>query len=369
MRSLEPGPPELVLAAAEAALEKETDPLKTAWLRLLAGHINLRMRRYSEIGETAGKIGGDESLPGQLRAHGLFLKAQKLFADALIEETKAVSEEAITLYDGDDDNIAALHMNILGACCRQLNQFRKALDYYEMGLERELKFNPESPTRGLYSYNAALVHIEIGNLAEAREALEKALEIEKERDDPVMAAHTTSSIAGLLSLQGKYEEGLQYAEKAFAGLQDVKNYHIRTVNLLVLSDIHLALGNLDEAQEFAEQCLAFAEKSGEKILMLEAKLLLAVVLAEVKSPAAEEKLSEALEFYDEAISGKPQLNLEKALIAYGKILSEKNHPGAYGCLIRAEKYLEKRTVSPQVDAMLTDLQAYMRDLPSSPEND
>jgi tetratricopeptide (TPR) repeat protein len=361
MNSPEVKQPELLLAAADALLADVSSPLKASWLRLLTGYLHLRIRDYSQVGMIAGKLIGEELHSGQLRSHALFLKAQALFANAIIDETKATCEKAITLYDEDDDNITSLHMNILGACHRQLNEFQNALNYYNMALEREKKVNPERLYCGIY-YNMAIVYVELGNLTDAQEALARVLEIEKEKGNATMVAHAKSSIADLLQQQGKPEEGLKYAESAFAEFRDVENPHIRTVNLLVLSDLHLTLGNFEKALEYAEECLSFSERTSEKFLILEAKLAHAVVLAGMKNPRAEEKLHEALGYFEETESGKPQMNLEKAFIEYGKILMEKNDPGAYGYFIRAEKYLGTRPLTPQIETIFADLREQVRKL-------
>ncbi|MHC4661695.1 MAG: tetratricopeptide repeat protein [Planctomycetota bacterium] len=356
------GLPERLLVAVKNLLNAETDPTRILWLRLATGYIHLRKRDLDSMSAEIKGMVDDESLPSQLRAHACYLYGRILLAESKIEEAMQCSEKAIALYDGDEDNIAILHFNILGSCNRQLNFYNEALKYYYMALEREKKIDPENIFSGTYN-NIALVHMELGDISKALYAFKEALELEKRSRNPINIALALSNISGLFLSQGRIQEALDYSRKAFIKLQTVEDNYTRTVNFLSLGEIHLVLRNLYEALNYAKQGMLFAESSKDKMMQAEAKLLYGVILAELTIDAAEKQLKEALDFHEKEASGKTSVSLERALMAYGKLLCEKTDPEGYSFLVKAEEHLENRPKSPQVKTMLKDVRTIMSNLP------
>ncbi|MHC4662274.1 MAG: tetratricopeptide repeat protein [Planctomycetota bacterium] len=346
LESLQTVAVEDLLAAARQEFNTESDPLKKTWLCLLCGYLYLREREFGPALEIYEELIKDETLPALLRSHACFFKVQVLFAEAKLEEAIKVCEEAIALYEEGEDSIAVYHMNILGSCWRQMNDYRKALKYYNMALEQEKKFRPDDVFGGLYN-NIANVHIDLGNIQDAIDAFAEALDVESRKQNAGNVIYLLSSIAGLLILEERYEEALEYAEKGLYQLSQTGSSRTRTINLVNVTEVHLDMGNLEEALKYAEEGLAVAEDTKETGLLLEMKLLYGAVLAAAKDDRAEAKIREAL---------------ERALIAQGKLLAEKNDPAAYGCLLNAERNLRKRVQTPLIQTMKAQVQTLLKNI-------
>jgi tetratricopeptide (TPR) repeat protein len=355
------GLPEQLLVTARNKLEKESDPIKAIWLRLLIADLHLIKRDLDSIPPVIGGILANGSLPKQLHAHVYYINARILMENAQIEETIESCEKALAMYDGDEDMTAVQHLNLLGLCSLQLNKKNSALKYFNIILGKMEKLGSGNTHSGIYN-NIAITHMERGNVSEALAAYKKALEIEKKRRNPASIARAMSNISTLLLSQEKPEEALKYANTAFDVLQPVENNILRAFNFMNLAAVHFNLGNLDEALENIKQSLFFAESAQMKILLLEAKLLHGAILAKLKDSEAEDRLKEALDLYDKVAPGKPAENLEQALITYGKFLCRKMDPEGYDCLRKAERILDKRPQTPLVKTLLTDVRAIIRNL-------
>jgi tetratricopeptide (TPR) repeat protein len=356
------GLPEQLLVAAKKKLKEEPDPIRAIWLRLLIADLHFIKRDLDSIPTTVEGIAEDESLPILLRSHAYYVKTRLLHETGQSEEALKCSEKALELYDGGEDISAVLHINLLGNCCRQLDRHHEALEYFDKALNLMKKLEPKNIHSGIYN-NIAITHMDMGNFSEAMAAYKKALEIEKRKRNPANIALEMSNIAALLLSQDQPEEALKYANWAFDKLRQVEDNIARTFNLVNLAEVHYALGNFDQALEYIKQCLVFAESTREKMLLQEAKLLHGAILAELNDDKAEEYLKKAFEFNEKVASRKPAANLERAFVAYGKILCERMDREGYDLIIKAEKGLETRPQTPQIQSMLRKVRKFITNLP------
>ncbi|TET37563.1 MAG: tetratricopeptide repeat protein [Planctomycetota bacterium] len=356
------GLPEQLLVAARKKLKEEPDPIRAVWLRLLIADLHFIKRDLDSIPAAVEGIAEDESLPILLRSHAYYVKTRLLHETAQSEKAIKCSEKALELYAGDEDISAVLHINLLGNCSRQMDRHHEALEYFGRALKLMEKLEPRNIHSGIYN-NIAITHMDLGNFDKAMTAYRNALLIEKRKRNPANIALEMSNIAALLLSQDQPGQALQYANWAFDKLREVEDNIARTFNLVNLAEVHYALGNFDQALEYIKQCLVFAESTREIMLLQESKLLHGAILAELKDEDAEERLKEALAFNEEVESGKPAANLERALVAYGKILCEKMDPEGYDLILKAERGLEARPQTPQIQSMLKKVRTIITDLP------
>ncbi len=148
-------------------------------------------------------------LRGQGRYHealGLFLTADNMMVSA----HAAQSESRATILDG------------LGESHRELGQFEEAFATQRLALDIRLAILPEGNVRtGISFSNLGLTLLQAGHIAEARQALSKAVQIQRENGDPIRFANAAMNLSGALAASGATEEATLVAQEAQTAMAKV----------------------------------------------------------------------------------------------------------------------------------------------------
>ncbi|MHC4660137.1 MAG: tetratricopeptide repeat protein [Planctomycetota bacterium] len=360
MDTIKTGLPEMQLVAVKEVLEKETDKVKTIWLRLLLGTIYLRKRDFDLIQPLTAGIYEDESLDKVLRAYACHLESRILSDTGRTDEAINMCIKGLALYEGDEELTAAHLTNTLGITCMSMGRDEDALDYFERTAEILEKYYEGNVPGGVYN-NIAIMHTALGNSDEAIAAYRKALESE---NDPANAALTTSNIAALMLAEGHAGQALEYSNRALDTLKNVEDNVVRTTVLACRTEILLELGEFDEALEIGKSALIIGRSIKNVVLQLEAELLYAAALAELGDDEAHVQLERALKLQDESENVKRAESYERALISCGKMLCEKNDTRGYAYLKQARETIQQCIQTPMIKGMRKKLDNIIEALPS-----
>ncbi len=169
--------------------------------------------------------------PSNLVAH--FNKAEVLFKREQYNEALELFEKVSIAAPEHADTY-----NYKGLCQEKLGDFRRALACYRKAYEIQ-------PSQKIYLYNIIGAEILNGNLAIAREMLEK-------EDAHTPTAHTTKLLGHIYLLEGNYEEAKKSYEEAFNKLQPnaVNEFLDQIENSDIEAGKKLSFDKKEEALEF-----------------------------------------------------------------------------------------------------------------------
>jgi len=101
-----------------------------------------------------------------------------------------------------------------------------------------------------------------GNLAEAHELLEEALELLPDRDDGAGRAHTHAEIARVLDREGRHDASLRHAEHALSLFRAAGHRHGQAKMLNDIGWLHAQRGQYQRALVYCTQALELMEELG-----------------------------------------------------------------------------------------------------------
>lgn len=146
-----------------------------------------------------------------------------------------------------------------------LASFQKALDI------RQTLTSTEDPLVASSINNIALAHTEMGNLGDAYESHQRALEI-RLKFQPNRVENTYSNLSSLFLRMGKADEAEEWMKKCPSLKEFTDEAFIKTGNprfsgnMVLLSRIRLQQNRLDDALRLASKALTFRQKLlGERL--------------------------------------------------------------------------------------------------------
>jgi tetratricopeptide (TPR) repeat protein len=352
------GLPEELLVAARGMLEKETDPLRTAWLRILVARINTRKLQYKLIAEDLAGIPEDESLPAPLRAYAYSILATMNLALVEFEDAYVCCKKGLDLSDGDEDPAAIEIFNSLAIYHLYKGRYTESVHYIERHI-KTLKSMGRNVSSGIYN-NYALMLASCGDIDGAIDAFKTSLDIEERTKNPLNIALALSNISGFFLAQRKPKQALDYAERAFETMRYMEENSIRSVTLINISQSRMMLGDFEAALEPAEQALVLARSSNRDMMIDGAMLHHAILCARLGKPDAAALLKEAIEFNDSLKLTNQHDSYELACYEYSKLVEPE---AARGLLTKAKEVARgRRPLWPRVKYILEDINKALGDI-------
>jgi non-specific serine/threonine protein kinase len=152
---------------------------------------------------------------------------------------------------------------------------RWALEY--LGVCSSGCLEAHASTVAIARYAAGFAELEQGNDDAARTHFTIALELHSRANDPLGIAASMMGLAFLCPAEGKVTQGIAMLKEAIARLEAGNWTWYRAFALVGLSAMTQLAGDLDAAQEYADQSLALAEELGDSWSLGQAHDQLAVL--------------------------------------------------------------------------------------------
>ena len=189
-------------------------------------------------------------------------RAQCLRLLGLYEESLADVEEALGLAEPHLDLLPlyAEALRLKGLNLFRLGRTRNAVGELEhsLSLYRELGDSGSLP---MLLAETAMVRATIGEIAEAKDLYQQALDIWKAENNLYSQAGTLNNLGFLHHQQGEYEQAAEVYEAGLECARASSNQHAESLILAGLGDLYLELGELDAAENGYLQ----AEKVSNKL--------------------------------------------------------------------------------------------------------
>ncbi|GGP58289.1 AfsR/SARP family transcriptional regulator [Saccharothrix coeruleofusca] len=248
--------PNLLSAIADAAAR---GPRAVAW-RLafgLRGHFWARRRLdgWLEVGRAALAAARAESNPIGCAAAELVLAVAEYCASRTGE---AIGHYRAALDHADLDRwpqARAIALGGLGLAHRERGQLTEAAECFRSAFA----VNTESG-RAINLSNLGAVAFELGDLVEARVALDRALEALTALESPIGQAVVLNTIGGILRLQGDFISARDHQDRALVLFRSAGHTRGEAATLENLAVIASDCGDHGEAVELASAALALAEE-------------------------------------------------------------------------------------------------------------
>jgi len=357
---VETGLPESLLVAVEEILEKETDPVRSANLRLLISRLKMRKQDFKNIIPVLGDIHSDESLPGNLRCYAYWIRAQLHIANADSDKALDCCRKGLEIVNDANDRTAIEILNITGVCYFHLVQYKDAIRCFEKYIEALENIGDTVPSKA-YT-NIAVNYSSLGKSKATIKAYAKALEIEKRNRNPRSIAIALSNLAGHYLLQNTPGSALDYSEKAFDMLENVEDNFWRAQVLINLTQSNLLLEKYDDAMETAEQAVFFANSAQRVSEIGDAMLTRAILFAKLGKTGAADEIEKTMTYF-ETNSARASDFMEMALYEWSKLVDPDT---ARKLLLKAKDTAESKSHIPLYQIMLHKINAALSDLSGKP---
>jgi CHAT domain-containing protein/tetratricopeptide (TPR) repeat protein len=158
----------------------------------------------------------------------------------------------------------AYSLYLLGNAYIDLNQFGKAIEYFEeaLAIRRDLRLRA-SEARTLYGLG--FVHNRLSRPEKAIEYFEQALAIYRELKDRTWEGRTILALSSAYTVLGRYGNAIEYREQALAIVREVKDRRSEQQALNGLGAAYYRLGNTDKAIEYYEQALTISREIKDRV--------------------------------------------------------------------------------------------------------
>lgn len=156
----------------------------------------------------------------------------------------------------EDLNETAKLSETLGEFGYQLKRrdMKRANQYMMRGIRLAEKDDKTKELSKIYNNYGVLKEME-GRLDSAMYYYEKAYEIVVEIDDSIGIPYSLNRIAGVLAIQGKYKEALDYMARSDIYRNKEKGDFGRIENLVLYGDIHNQMGDAEKAIDYYKRSL------------------------------------------------------------------------------------------------------------------
>jgi signal transduction histidine kinase len=187
-------------------------------------------------------------------------------------------EKALVLaQDAQKENLeASIYVNMANTYGGQSN-YEKALEYYLKALHISKKNGNKKNCMNI-SINVATIHQALGNIDRQSDYLEQAKALAEELNDTYILCHIYHTLCAIHSAKGEYDQAL---EQALWGVEvaHANGYvSLETTFMLDISNEYIiGFQNYAQAEKYANEALALAEKQGDTPDIIQTKLTLATI--------------------------------------------------------------------------------------------
>lgn len=182
----------------------------------------------------------------------------------------------------------------LGATLGYMGDYAAAIRRYQEAATSDVA-QRDGKLRGHALWGIGLAQRKMGNHDAAREFLLKAKDAFEQAEELRDLTRVVHNLGQLLHEQGRPKEALRHFHQALRVAERLQRPVDRAATLTEIGRAYVSLGNLDDAEHFAEQALAEATRVNDPVEIAEAKIVLALVSVGRRDvPRAVDLLKEAV---------------------------------------------------------------------------
>jgi tetratricopeptide (TPR) repeat protein len=174
-------------------------------------------------------------------------------------------------------------LNYLASAHVTAGEFQEAAQAYEEAIERAGPLFDMRRRARLFN-DAAIAYGEMGRIDEATARATKAIALFEVLRDSVSLARVHNNLGMIFVASGELGSARVHLERSLQLCDEANVEHGRSYVLLSLCELSLAEGDQQQAGQFAQDALAWAERMGESANVAEAHLWLGRVAEELAQP-------------------------------------------------------------------------------------
>ncbi len=208
-----------------------------------------------------------------------------------------------------------------GGKLSDLQKDKKALLYYQKALTLFLKNNSSKYIAESY-WNIGSTYAFLSKKAEANKHLTKALEYNKNLNNPILDANIYNSLAHIYYLYNDYDKAFEYIYKAIDIQKKKKDYQELSATYNNLAIIYKNIGNFDKALKYNQKSLDLNKQIKNNIAIAKSHNNLgSLFLDEKKTESAKKYFLKSIKLHQKTKSliTTPYRNLSKVYIFENKL--------------------------------------------------
>ncbi len=160
-----------------------------------------------------------------------------------------------------EDMQAALIYNNLGLALRDLGQIRQAREYFEQALQLRRRAGDRKGEAAAINH-LGRIYADLGEKEQAKEYLEQALGIRREVKDRQGETTTLNNLGNVYADLGEKKRAKEYLEQALDIVKEDENPRMKGTTLNNLGKVCADLGETELAKEYLEQSLHIRREIG-----------------------------------------------------------------------------------------------------------
>ncbi len=172
------------------------------------------------------------------------------------------SAEVEMMVAGTDSRNYIDRMGDIGYCYLMLNQYEKALNYFEKGRDLAIKTNYTEEAANNYS-NIATIYVEWGDYGKAITHFQKAMDIDRKANRTDQFSTDLNNIGKVYELSGKYQQAVKYYLEALEIERKAGNKARIAIRLNNLGTVYKAWEKYPEALNYFQQALEIERSLGD----------------------------------------------------------------------------------------------------------
>jgi tetratricopeptide (TPR) repeat protein len=139
----------------------------------------------------------------------------------------------------------------------------ESVEYLEQALTLNRELGNE-PGEAQAATNMAMANFALGNMAEARAAAQRSVEIERKMGNRFGEGIALGILGGACRELGQFSEAIEFLDQALAISRELGDRDVEAVSLADLGEALLGLGQVDDAIARLEESLAIRERIGDR---------------------------------------------------------------------------------------------------------
>lgn len=273
--------------AAEAARDHAIDPLDRAWIGYYLGRALVRLTKpYGALPEirrakAAFEGAGDRWMV--VDCMDLEANALHLLDDGSAIHVAEEALEACRRLSPPNPSLEARILGHIGSIHVAHHRYAKAVDYYSQAVEAAAEMKDLSRVGGMYN-DLGIAYEHLGDLTRSRAFAQKAITIHELLRDRIAVARAENNLGLVLMKQGQHEQAREHLEKSLDICEEtgveVGKGHV----LLSLAELALNGGDPDGAGRRTREAMSLAEKTRENAMLADAREMLGQIADYLDQP-------------------------------------------------------------------------------------